>query len=110
MQVILSPWQTKVWNDDHRFRIVCAGRRSGKSVLSQLTAIDWANKEVGRYWIVCPTYRQAKSIHWEGLRHYVPQKLIEKKYEVELSLQLTNGSTIELKGSENPETFNFETK
>jgi hypothetical protein len=84
---------------------VCAGRRSGKSVLSQLQVIAWANEQPGRYWIVAPTYKQAKQIHWEGIQHYVPQKLISKKNEVELSLTLTNGSTIELKGAENPDAL-----
>ena len=105
MDIRLSSWQTEVWNDTHRFRVVCAGRRSGKSVLSQLQVIAWANEQVGRYWIVAPTYKQAKSIHWEGIQHYVPQKLIAKKNEVELSLTLTNGSVIELKGAENPDAL-----
>lgn len=105
MEVHLSNWQTEVWDDTHRYRIVCAGRRSGKSVLSQLQVITWANNEVGRYWIVAPTYKQAKTIHWEGIQHYVPQKLIAKKNEVELSLTLTNGSIIELKGAENPDNL-----
>lgn len=105
MEIQLSPWQTQIWDDKHRFRVVCAGRRSGKSTLSQLTAITWANDNPGLYWIVCPTYRQAKQIHWHGLRHYVPQKLISKKNEVELSLTLTNGSVIELKGAENPDAL-----
>src|SRR3990167_10471495 len=105
MEVHLSKWQTEVWNDTHRFRVVCAGRRSGKSVLSQLQVLKWAQEEVGKYWIVAPTYKQAKQIHWEGVQHYVPQKLVSKKNEVELSLTLTNGSVIELKGAENPDTL-----
>lgn len=105
MEVRLSPWQIKVWDDKHRFRVVCAGRRSGKSVLSQLQVITWANTEVGRYWIVAPTYKQAKTIHWEGIQHYVPQGIIAKKNEVELSLTLTNGSVIELRGAENPDAL-----
>ena len=105
MQVNLSKWQTKVWDDPHRFRVVCAGRRSGKSVLAQLTVIDWAVKNVGTYWIVAPTYRQAKQIHWKGLQHYVPQAIIDKKNEVELSITLKNGSIIELKGAENPDAL-----
>jgi phage terminase large subunit len=105
MEVRLSKWQTEVWDDTHRFRVVCAGRRSGKSVLSQLQVIAWANEKPGKYWIVAPTYKQAKQIHWEGIQHYVPQKLISKKNEVELSVTLTNGGVIELKGAENPDAL-----
>lgn len=105
MEVHLSKWQTTVFSDPHRFRVVCAGRRSGKSVLAQLQVITWASTIAGKYWIVCPTYRQAKSIHWDGLQHYVPQALIAKKNEVELSITLKNGSIIELKGAENPDAL-----
>lgn len=105
MEVQLSKWQTEVWDDPHRFRVVCAGRRSGKSVLSQLQVLTWANEQVGKYWIVAPTYKQAKQIHWEGIQHYVPAKLVEKKNEVDLSLTLQNGSLIELKGAENPDAL-----
>jgi len=90
MKVKLSKWQTKVFKDEHRFRVVCAGRRSGKSVLSQLIIINWASQEKGLYWIVCPTYRQAKQIHWKGIQEFIPQDLIAKKYEVELSIKFKN--------------------
>src|SRR3990167_6324559 len=105
MQIVLTKWQATVWNDIHRFRIVCAGRRSGKSILSQLTAIAWANEKKGLYWIVAPTYRQAKQIHWQGIQKLVPQGLVAKKNEVELSITLKNGSVIELKGAENPDAL-----
>src|SRR3990167_3056407 len=105
MEVHLSPWQSKVWDDTHRFRIVSAGRRSGKSVLSQLQVVHWASQNPGLYGIVCPTYRQAKQIHWQGLQHYLPRALVENKNEVELSITLKNGSQIQLKGAENPDAL-----
>lgn len=105
MEIKLSKWQTVVWEDPHRFRVVCAGRRSGKSVFSQLQVINWANELDGKYWIVAPTYKQAKQIHWEGLKNYIPQKLILQKNEVDLSIKLNNGSMIELRGAENPDAL-----
>lgn len=105
MQVNLSSWQTEVWEDKHRFKVVCAGRRSGKSTLAILQIIAWANEEKGLYWIVSPTYKQTKQVFWKELQHYVPQKLITKKNEVDLSVTLVNGSTIELKGAENPDSL-----
>lgn len=103
MEIHLSKWQTQVWNDTHRFKVVDAGRRSGKSVLAELWAISKAAEQAGIYWIVAPTYRQAKQIHWKAIQQFVPPALIQKKNEVELSLTLTNGSIIELKGAENPD-------
>lgn len=105
MQVVLHKTQLQVAKDDHRFRVICAGRRWGKSVLSQLVVLQWATKAIGTYWIVSPTYRQGKQIHWKGLQQIIPQDWIAKKNEVELSITLKNGSIIELKGAENPDAL-----
>jgi hypothetical protein len=104
-KIKLIDWQLEVARDPHRFKVICAGRRSGKSVLSRLTILKWATSEVGRYWIVSPTYKMSKMIHWQELQKEVPRSWVEKKNEVELSLTLKNGSIIELKGAENPDTL-----
>ena len=105
MQVKLSPWQLTVAKDPHRFRVVCAGRRSGKSVLSRLIVLKWALENVGNYWIVSPSYRQAKMIHWNEIRKEIPREWVEKTNDTELSITLKNGSIIELKGAENPDAL-----
>lgn len=105
MQVKLHPGQLEVANDPHRFRIICAGRRWGKSVVAQLITLKWATENPGVYWIVSPTYRQGKQIHWRGLQQIIPREWILKKNEVELSITLKNGSVIELKGAENPDAL-----
>ncbi len=105
MQIKLHEYQWEVANDRHRFRIVCAGRRWGKSVLSQVIELKWAVESIGLYWIVSPTYKQSKQIHWRNLQRIIPQEWIAKKNEVELSITLRNGSIIELKGAENPDTL-----
>ena len=105
MKVRLNPWQIEVAKDEHRFRVVCAGRRAGKSILAQLIILQWATKSVGTYWIVSPTYRQGKQIHWRGLQQIIPREWVAKKNEVELSITLKNGSIIELKGAENPDAL-----
>lgn len=103
MEVKLSKWQTTVFEDNHRFRVVCAGRRSGKSSLARLIVLTWAAQTQGVYWIVSPTYRQSKQIHWRELQQEVPNGWIKDKNESELSVTLFNGSIIELKGAENPD-------
>jgi hypothetical protein len=105
MKIQLSKWQDNVFFDEHRFRIVCAGRRIGKSVLSRLIITKWAYDNVGTYWIVSPTYKQSKQIHWRDIQNEIPRSWIRSKNEVELSLQLDNGSIIELKGAENPDNL-----
>lgn len=103
----LHETQKTVYNDTHRFKVICAGRRWGKSVISQLIAIKWAiDNPGGVIWIVSPTYRQGKSIHWRGLQQILAATdWVTKKNEVDLSVTLRNGSVIELKGAENPDAL-----
>ena len=105
MKIRLSDWQAEVKADNHRFRIVCAGRRSGKSFLSRMIVLRWALEKPGIYWIVSPNYKQSKMIHWRELQGEVPREWVLKKNEVELSITLKNGSVIELKGAENPDAL-----
>ena len=105
MKVKLSKWQLEVARDNHRFRVICAGRRSGKSVLARLTLFKWALENPGVYYLVSPTYRQAKEIHWREFRKEIPRAWTVKSNETELSIQLKNGSIIELKGAENPDAL-----
>jgi hypothetical protein len=102
-KVKLHKGQLDVANDPHRFKIISAGRRWGKSVLARMIVLKWATESVGNYFIVSPTYKQAKMIHWRDIVKEIPSSWIEKKNEVELSIQLKNGSVIELKGAENPD-------
>ena len=105
MKYKLNDWQYKVATDNHRFRIVCAGRRSGKSVLSRYLILKQALEKRGLYWIVSPTYKTSKMIHWREFQREIPLQWISKKNEVELSITLKNGSIIQLKGAENPDAL-----
>lgn len=105
MQAQLHPTQYEIAIDPHRFKVICAGRRWGKSTLAQLLILQLATKQVGLFWIVSPTYRQSKQIHWRGLKQIIPREWIAKTNESELSVQLKNGSLIELKGAENPDNL-----
>jgi len=105
MKVKLHEGQWEVAQDDHRFKVICAGRRWGKSTLAQLIVVQWALKKQGLYFIVNPTYKQAKMIHWRDMKQYIPRQWIAKTNETELSFTLRNGSIIELKGAENPDAL-----
>lgn len=105
LQVKLHKGQLEVAKDEHRFRVICAGRRWGKSVLARLLILQWATEKVGTYWIVSPTYRQGKQNHWLELQKEIPRDWVAKKNEVELSITLRNGSEITLKGAENPDSL-----
>lgn len=104
--VILLPWQSQVWEDSHRYKVINCGRRAGKSSVSALRKTDFAIKnEQSIVWYVAPTYKQAKNIMWEMLKFYVPEAAVERRNETELKIDLKNGSSIHLKGADNPDSL-----
>lgn len=105
LRIKLHRTQHEVAIDGHRFRVLVAGRRWGKSVLSRMVVLKWAMEQKGLYWIVSPTYKTSKMIHWTALQDEIPRELIEKKNEVELSITLINGSVIQLRGAEDPDSL-----
>ena len=98
-------FQKKLHDDKHRYIVVVAGRRFGKSVFARMHCILNALYEPGLYWIVNPTYRQGKQIHWHELKKEIPRDLIAYKNEQELSIHLINGSRIEIKGADNEDAL-----
>jgi phage terminase large subunit len=97
--------QKKLHDDKHRYKVVVAGRRFGKSVFARHHCVLNAIHNPGLYWIVNPTYRQGKQIHWHDLKKEVPHQLIDYKNEQELSIHLKNGSRIEIKGADNEDAL-----
>jgi hypothetical protein len=94
--------QGEVFNSRKRFRVLVAGRRFGKSYLSCVELIRGAIEKPGETFFYCaPTYRMAKDIVWKLMKKIVPKAWIKAKNETDLKLELVNGSTIELKGTEN---------
>jgi hypothetical protein len=71
--------QVKLWNDQHRFKIVPAGRRSGKTELAKRRLAEHLFRDTwhgmrGRYFAAAPTREQAKRIWWDDLKALVPRK------------------------------------
>ena len=101
-EISLRYAQGEVFNSDKRFRVLVAGRRFGKSYLSCIELLRGAINRPGETYFYCaPTYRMAKDIAWKELKRLVPKVWIQSKNETALRLELINGSTIELKGTEN---------
>ena len=101
-EINLRHAQGQVFNSDKRFRVLVAGRRFGKSYLSCIELLRGAISRPGETFFYCaPTYRMAKDIAWKSLKKLVPKVWIQSKNETDLRLDLVNGSSIELKGTEN---------
>jgi PBSX family phage terminase large subunit len=100
------PQQRAVHSSEARFKVLNWGRRTGKSTFAVNECLRRAFDIPGRYFIVAPTYRQAKNIYWMDIAFtHIPKELIKKKNEAELYITLLNGSTIELKGADNPDSL-----
>ena len=93
--------QGQIYSSEKRFRVLVAGRRFGKSYLSCVELVRGAIERPGETFFIAPTYRMAKDIAWRALKKLVPKVWIHSKNETDLKIELINGSTIELKGTEN---------
>lgn len=83
-------------------------RRGGKDLTSINICCFKAFQRVGTYWHVLPTYKQGKQIVWEGLTgdgtpflDSFPKELVTRKRDVEMQLDLINGSKYRVVGSDN---------
>jgi predicted phage terminase large subunit-like protein len=105
LNVQLLPWQQKVFADETRFKVVAAGRRTGKSRLAAwmliINALDDRN---GQVFYVAPTQGQARDIMWQTLLE-LGNPVISGSHINNLQIKLINGSTISLKGADRPETM-----
>ena len=105
LNIELLPWQQEVWNDKTRFKIVAAGRRTGKSRLAAWMLILRAlQTEKGHVFYVAPTQGQARDIMWQTLLE-LGNPVIVSSHINNLQLKLVNGATISLKGADRPETM-----
>ena len=102
----LTAPQREVWDADGRFRLLCAGRRMGKTHLCIARLITWAaSKPNSLNWYVTANYRMAKQIAWRQLKNMVPPEICVKRNETDLMVELTNGSIISLKGADNADSL-----
>lgn len=102
----LNQPQRQVWDADHRFKLLCSGRRFGKTYLCITRLICWAMEKPGSLcWYVTANYRMAKQIAWRQLKTMTPDGMIAKKNETDLSIELINGSEIALRGADNEDSL-----
>lgn len=102
----LSAAQQSIVDSEHRFKVVVAGRRFGKTHLAIRELCRHARYPNREVWYVAPTYRQSKMIVWRKLKNKLMDLRWTKKVnEADLTIQLKNGSTISLKGADNADNL-----
>lgn len=105
LAIQLLPWQQEVWNDSSRFKVIAAGRRTGKSRLAAyLLIVNALQTERGHVFYVAPTQGQARTIMWDLLLE-LGHSVIKSSHVNNLELTLINGTKISLKGADRPETM-----
>jgi len=99
--------QKALWREAVRFKVVPAGRRSGKTELAKRRLVkalvepkDWPNP---RYAACAPTRDQAKRIYWADLKRLVPTNWVDRIVETELSIQTKWGAELQVLGMDKPE-------
>ncbi len=90
-------------------RAVCVWhRRAGKDLTALHQMCKMAHERRGVYWHSLPTYSQAKKAIWDGftkdgrriIDSVFPPKLVKRKNESEMLIELRCGSLIQLVGSD----------
>ena len=105
LAVKLLPWQQQVWEDPTRFKVVAAGRRTGKSRYAAWgLIIKGLSEKKGQVFYVAPTQGQARDIMWQLLLE-LGHSVIVSSHVNNLQIKLVNGCYITLKGADRPETM-----
>lgn len=104
------PYQLPLINAFHqgyKRLISCQARRSGKDLTAFMLMLEAALHRVGIYWYVWPNAEQGRKHAWNGklidgrsFLSLVPEAALVKKNIAEMRLELSNGSTIQIVGSE----------
>ena len=91
----------KILNHPSRFKVIVAGRRWGKTVLSLMYLLKDPFMPMERRWFVTPTYRQGKMIVFPILRQMFAGFVGAKLNESEMSVIFENGAELSVKGADN---------
>ena len=102
----LLKWQQAVFADKHRFKVVAAGRRCGKSRLSAVTLLIEALNcpEGSAVMYIAPTLGQARTIMWDLLLD-LGRPVIKTSHVNNLEITLVNGRKILVRGADNPDSL-----
>ena len=106
LEATLTAPQRQVYDAPERFKLLCSGRRFGKTYLCITRLLNWALEKPGSLnWYVTANYRMAKQIAWRQLKDMAPRELVVKQNESDLSIEFVNGAQIALRGADNEDSL-----
>ena len=94
--------------DKHRFGVIVAHRRFGKTVCvinQEVKKAAKCEKERPRYAYIAPFRNQCKQIAWDYFKHYTSPIPGVRLNESDLTIDLPNGARIRLFGADNPDAL-----
>jgi len=101
--------QTRLMHSPARFKVVPAGRRSGKTERAKRklvqVALDSTQSQFPdpNYFAAAPTRDQAKRIYWDDLKALSPKSVVRNISETELSIWYVTGARLSVVGMDKPE-------
>lgn len=106
MHFELLRWQEEVLEDKTRFKVVCAGRRCGKSRLAAIMLLIYGLRcpEGSGVMYIAPTQGQARVIIWDILLR-LGADVIAGSHVNNMEIKLVNGCTIYIRGADRPDTL-----
>ena len=97
------PEQQRLLASDARFKIVAAGRGSGKTFLARRRVVAALAESSGMYFVAGPTHAQTKRVYWEKLKALVPPEWLDgPPRETELCIRTIFGSSLYVTGLDQP--------
>lgn len=102
----MLPWQLDVWGSSARFKVIAAGRRTGKSNLAikMLLAKALEAPEGSAVVYVAPTLGQARQIAWDALLEQ-GKEVIKAAHVNQMDITLVTGRKIHIRSGENFDTL-----
>lgn len=103
------PEHTRLLESPARFKVVPAGRRSGKTERAKRRVVEAAmdpttfNFDDPNFACAAPTFNQAKSIYWKDLKNMIPKWMKVRTSETDLQIDLITGAMIRVVGMDKPE-------
>ncbi len=106
--MFLHPAQSVIAKDRHRFRVVCCGRRFGKTALAVEEIKGVAIAKPSRIYYIATTYQQARDIAWDLLKkelQSITLNVNESRLELRVRTLKGGESLIVLRGWESIDTM-----
>ena len=101
IQWTVNSTRKEILNDPARFKVIVAGRRWGKTILSLMYLLKDEFQPNERRWFITPTYRQGKMIVFPVLRQMFNGFMGAKLNESDMSVVFENGAELSVKGADN---------